>query len=46
LKIKQKILEEKNGKAPKSLSVICGLSNAAYQREDGVFVVPLTALGV
>jgi AAA+ superfamily ATPase len=30
----------------KSLSVICGLSNAAYQREDGVFVVPLTALGV
>ena len=44
LKIKQKILEEKNGKAPKSLSVICGLSNAAYQREDGVFVVPLTAL--
>ena len=45
LKIKQKILEEKNGKAPKSLSVICGLSNAAYQREDGVFVVPLTALG-
>ena len=46
LKIKQKILEDKNGKAPKSLSVICGLSNAAYQREDGVFVVPLTALGV
>ena len=46
LKIKQKILEEKNGKAPKSLSVICGLSNAAYQREDGVFVVSLTALGV
>ncbi len=46
LKIKQKILEEKNGKAPKSLSVICGLSNAAYQREDGIFVVPLTALGV
>ena len=46
LKIKQKILEDKNGKAPKSLSLICGLSNAAYQREDGVFVVPLTALGV
>jgi len=24
--------------------VICGLSNAAYRREDGVFVVPITAL--
>ena len=46
LKIKQKILEEKNGKSPKSLCVICGLSNAAYQREDGIFVLPLTALGV
>lgn len=45
LKIKQKILEEKNGKSPKSLCVICGLSNAAYQREDGIFVLPLTALG-
>ena len=46
LKIKQKILEEKNGKPPKSLCVICGLSNAAYQREDGIFVLPLTALGM
>lgn len=46
LKIKQKILEEKNGKSPKSLCVICGLSNAAYQREDGIFVLPLTALGM
>ena len=30
--------------APDSLCVICGLSNAAYQRPDGVFVVPITAL--
>ena len=29
---------------PKLLCVICGLSNAAYQRPDGVFVVPITAL--
>ena len=29
---------------PKILCVICGLSNAAYQRPDGVFVVPITAL--
>lgn len=32
------------GKAPKIMCVICGLSNAAYQRADGVFVVPITAL--
>ena len=46
LKIKEEILAENKGKEPKSLCVVCGLSNAAYQREDGVFVVPLTALGV
>lgn len=32
------------GKAPKIKCVICGLANAIYQREDGVFVVPITAL--
>jgi len=32
------------GKAPKIMCVICGLSNAAYVRPDGVFVVPITAL--
>lgn len=32
------------GKAPKIKCVICGLSNAAYKRPDGVFVVPITAL--
>lgn len=26
------------------LLVISGLSNAAYQRDDGVFVVPITSL--
>ena len=36
---------EKSGGAPASvLAVVCGLTNAAYQRPDGVFVVPLTAL--
>ena len=30
--------------APKIKCVICGLSNAAYQRDDGVFVVPFTCL--
>ena len=43
LKINKKI--EANGGIPASeLCVICGLSNAAYQRQDGVFVVPITAL--
>ena len=32
------------GKSPKIMCVICGLSNAAYVRPDGVFVVPITAL--
>ena len=35
---------ENDAKAPAVLCVICGLSNAAYQRPDGVFVVPITAL--
>ena len=34
----------KGDKSPKVLCVICGLTNVAYQREDGVFVVPITAL--
>ena len=46
MKIKEEILAENKGKGPKSLCVVCGLTNATYQREDGVFVVPLTALGV
>ena len=37
-------IESNGGKPPKTKCVICGLSNAAYQRPDGVFVVPLTAL--
>ncbi len=43
LKIKNKIKSE-SGKVPKVLCVICGMSNAAYKREDGVYVVPITAL--
>lgn len=43
IKIKNEI-EASGGIAPDSLCVICGLSNAAYQRTDGVFVVPITAL--
>ena len=43
IKISNKI-KQKGGKPPKSLCVICGLSNAIYTREDGVIVVPITAL--
>ena len=44
LKIQKKLEADTKAKAPKSLCVICGLTNAAYQRKDGVFVVPITAL--
>ena len=30
---------------PKVLCVICGMTNMAYKRENGVYVVPITALG-
>lgn len=43
LKIKNEIIAD-GKEGPKSLGVICGLSNAAYRREDGVLVVPITAL--
>ena len=40
----KKQIENENGKAPSVLCVICGLTNAAYKRPDGVYVVPITAL--
>lgn len=43
IRLKEDIQKE-NGKVPAVLCVICGLSNAAYQRPDGVYVVPITAL--
>ncbi|MCQ2445714.1 MAG: DUF4143 domain-containing protein [Clostridia bacterium] len=44
LSIKKQIEEDPKGKPPAVLCVICGRSNAAYRRADGVFVVPITAL--
>ena len=35
---------EREGCPPSLLCVICGMSNAAYKRPDGVYVVPITAL--
>ena len=43
IRIRDAIIKD-GGKAPSAMIVVCGLSNAAYQRLDGVFVVPLTAL--
>ena len=37
-------IAESGGVAPSVLCVICGMSNAAYVRPDGVYVVPVTAL--
>jgi predicted AAA+ superfamily ATPase len=43
LKVNDTIVKN-NGKPATKLIVICGLSNAAYQRDDGVYVVPITML--
>lgn len=44
IRIRDKIEKSEKGRVPRVLCVICGLSNAAYRRTDGVFVVPITAL--
>ena len=44
VRLKNDIEKEEGGHPPKILCVICGMSSAAYQRKDGVYVVPLTAL--
>lgn len=38
------IKEDKDGVPPAVMCVICGMSNAAYRRNDGIYVVPITAL--
>ncbi len=38
------LITKNGGKKAKSLCVICGLTNAAYKRPDGVYVVPITSL--
>ena len=44
IKIRDEIAAEDDGVPPSVLCVLCGLSNAVYKREDGVYVVPITAL--
>ncbi len=44
LEIKKQIEADPKGKPPAILCVLCGMSNAAYQRPDGVLVIPVTVL--
>ncbi|MCL2137778.1 MAG: DUF4143 domain-containing protein [Coriobacteriia bacterium] len=44
LAIQDEMKHEQSNQPPIALCVICGMSNAAYKRADGVHVVPLTAL--
>ena len=44
LKLADSFAEDKTARRPAALCVVCGLSNAAYERPDGVYVVPPTAL--
>lgn len=44
LNTEAKIRQDNAENAPAFLAVVCGLSNAAYRRKDGVYVLPLTAL--
>lgn len=44
LSLSNSIAQDKNGRVPKFLCVLCGLSNAAYRRPDGIFVLPITSL--
>lgn len=44
LRLRQEFDADPKGKPPAVLCVLCGMSSAAYQRPDGVFVVPITAL--
>ena len=37
-------MADRGAKVPSVLCVVCGLSQAVYRRDDGVFVVPITAL--
>ena len=42
--LRDEIVSDSAGKKPEVLVIVCGLANAAYQRPDGVFVVPIRAL--
>lgn len=45
LYLKAKFEAETNS-SPEFLCIICGMTNMAFQRSDGVYVVPITSLGI
>jgi len=44
-KIDEVVRNDPKGRPPEFLAVVCGLSSAAYMREDGVYILPITSLG-
>lgn len=44
LNLKKEIENDTGGRPPAVCAVICGMANAAYQRPDGVYVIPITSL--
>lgn len=44
LSIKRSMEKDEKGRPPVITGVICGTASAAYQRPDGVCVIPVTAL--
>ncbi|MGN0709268.1 MAG: ATP-binding protein, partial [Anaerovoracaceae bacterium] len=44
LKISREFEADPKAKEPQALCVVCGMTNAAYRRPDGVYVVPITSL--
>ncbi len=44
INLKKYFKKHVNANLPKSMCIICGMSNSAYLREDGIYVFPITAL--
>ena len=45
MKLSRKMEKHGADRMPSVLCVICGLTEYAYRRDDGVYVVPITMLG-
>lgn len=45
LKKVRKVYEDQGWPLPEFLCIICGTAPAAYRRQDGIYVVPITCLG-
>lgn len=39
-----KMFEDRGGRVPTFLCIICGVCKGAFRRDDGVYVVPITSL--